>query len=234
MPNAIITGATQGIGKAIAEKLLSEGFSIAICARSEEDLNTLKKEWAEQYPQAHIHIKPTDLARKEEVIDFAGFIQEQFDTVDILVNNAGIFTPGTLAEEAEGHLEVLMNINLFSAYHITRRLLPNIRKSQKGHIFNICSVASLRAYPNGGSYGITKYALLGFSDNLREELKDQNIRVTSLCPGATYSRSWEHVDVSPERMMEAKDVADTLFSAYSMSAKSLVETVVMRPQLGDL
>src|SRR6185312_5050858 len=127
-----------------------------------------------------------------------------------------------------------MSVNLYSAYHLTRQLLPIIKEKKTGHIFNMCSVASLKAYPNGGSYGISKYALLGFSNNLREELIPFNIKVTALCPGATYSRSWEGSGVHPDRMMEGKDIADTLWASYTLSAQANVELIVIRPLKGDL
>jgi short-subunit dehydrogenase len=234
MPYAIITGATQGIGKAIAEKLLSEGFSIAVCARNKEDLQLLEKQWSSQYPNAIIIAHPTDLSRKEDVTDFAAIALEKFPQIDVLVNNAGTFIPGALADEPEGHLEMLMSVNLYSAYHLTRQLLPVMKEKKAGHIFNMCSVASLQAYPNGGSYGISKYALLGFSENLRAELMLFNIKVTALCPGATYSRSWEGSGVPADRMINSRDIASTLWAAYNLSAQANVETIVIRPLKGDL
>ncbi len=99
------------------------------------------------------------------------FTKEQIGELDILVNNAGCFIPGKISEEPDGVLEKLMDTNLYSAYYLTRGLLPLLKKSNKGHIFNMCSVASILPYENGGSYSITKYALLGFSKCLREELK---------------------------------------------------------------
>ena len=103
-----------------------------------------------------------------------------------------------------------------------------------GHIFNICSVASLKAYPHGGSYSISKYALLGFSENLRDELKHTGIKVTAVCPGATYTPSWEGSGVHPHRLMEAEDVAKMLLAAYKLSPQANVDTIVMRPVKGDL
>ena len=234
MAYAIVTGATQGIGKAIAEKLLREGFSIAICARSGAKLLSLQKEWQERYPDATIMAVEADLSIREQVGIFAQAVLEKFPVIDVLVNNAGTYLPGILAEEEEGQLEKMIGVNLYSAYWLTRLVLPAMLRAGSGHIFNMCSVASLRAYPNGGSYSISKYALLGFSDNLREELKLENIRVTSVCPGATYTPSWEGSGVEKERIMEAEDVATMVWSAFNLSARANVETIVMKPVKGDL
>ena len=234
MPVAVVTGATQGMGKIIAEKLLNEGFSIAVCARNKAKLLQLETEWKERYPTAAIMIYETDLTIKEELTDFATAALSHFPAIDLLVNNAGSYTPGTIADEPEGLLQSMIAVNLYSAYNLTRALLPSMKKKQSGHIFNICSIASLKAYPNGGSYSISKYALLGFSENLREELKDHNIKVTAICPGATYTPSWEGSGVPPERIMESADVANMLWSAYRLSPQANVETIVMRPVKGDL
>ena len=234
MPNAIITGATQGIGKAIAEKLLAEGFNVATCARTQADLDALQTEWTETYPGMQVITYRADMSEKQQVLDFAAHVLEQFSTIDILVNNAGLFFPGSLMEEPDGHLEQLMAVNLYSAYHITRSVIHNMPTNGKSHIFNLSSVAALKAYPNGGAYSITKYALTGFSDNLREEYKGKGIRVTTVCPGATHSRSWEGAAVAKGRLMEANDVAEIVWSAYSLSAQANVENIVMRPSQGDL
>ncbi len=234
MPYAIVTGATQGMGKVIAEKLLAEGFSIAVCARNKSKLQALQREWNEQYPEASVIIYDADMSIKEEADAFADTVLSNFPEIDLLVNNAGMYLPGTIGEEAEGMLEKMIGINLYSAYNLTRKILPGMKENMRGQIFNMCSIASLRAYPNGGSYSISKYALLGFSDNLREELKPYNIKVTAICPGATYTPSWEGSGVEPERIMEAADVANMLWGAYNLSAQANVETIVMRPVKGDL
>ncbi len=234
MPNAVITGASQGIGKAIAEKLIGHGFTVVVCARSKENLHKAAEEWLLQQPDAKIVVVSADLSTEAGVAQLSEVVKKTLPTVDILVNNAGTYQPGTLREEPEGILEGMIATNLYSAYRLTRKLLPMMEAAKCGHIFNMCSVASLKAYPNGGSYSISKYALLGFSDNLREELREHNIKVTSICPGATYSPSWENSGVSPERIMEVNDIADVLWNAYSLSRQALVETIVMRPALGDL
>lgn len=234
MPNAIITGATQGIGKALAEKLLSEGFDIAVCARTQADLDRCRQQWMAIYPERTILAIAADMSNKQQVLLFAEKVLARFKEVEILVNNAGLFFPGLITTEPDGQLEYLMQLNLYSAYYLTRSVLPSFSRSGKGHIFNICSVASHKAYPNGGAYGISKYAMLGFSENLRLELMPMNIRVTSISPGATNSRSWEGAGIDPERMMEPEDVSDIIWSAYSLSAKANVETIIIRPIKGDL
>ena len=98
----------------------------------------------------------------------------------------------------------------------------------------MCSISSIRAYPNGGSYAISKFALLGFSKVLREELKAFNIRVTAILPGATKTASWDGVNLPEDRFMAVEDVADTVYAAYALSGRSVVEEVLIRPQLGDI
>lgn len=233
MPYAIVSGGTQGIGKATAEKLLSNGYSVAICARNNNDLQELASQWKTQYPTAQILAIPTDMTKKEEVIAFAKKVMDAFPVIDVLVNNAGTYYPGSIATEPDGQLETLMTLNMYSAYHLTRAVLPAIKKNGKGHIFNMCSIASMRAYPNGGAYSISKYALLGFSENLRLELIPDNIKVTSICAGAVYTRSWGNT-VDPNRIMKPEDVADSIWSALSLSPQANIDTIIIRPQQGDL
>ncbi len=234
MPTAVITGATKGIGRAIAEKLLSEGFDVAVCARSTNDLRDLHDEWEREYPERKVFMQNVDVQNKMQVKDFARNILNNFKQIDILVNNAGLYFPGNLASEPDEQLESLMATNVYSAYHLTRALLPSMKKFRAGHIFNMCSVASLQAYPNGGAYSITKYALLGFSENLRFELRNDGIKVTAISPGAVWSNSWSSSGVSPDRMMKAEDIAEILWTTYNLSAQATVEHIVLRPQQGDL
>lgn len=231
--NGIITGATKGIGRAIAETFAQQGFQLALCARSTEDLINLKAELESKYA-TKILIFPADLSHKQQVLQFADFVKQHWQQAQILINNAGLFIPGALLTEPDDHLEKMLNLNLFSAYHLTRALLPLMLHQNQNHIFNICSVASQQVYRDTGSYSITKFALLGFSKSLRLELKDQGIKVTALLPGATFTDSWAGTDLPPQRLMEAREVAKAVWSAWDMGPTAVVEEIVMRPQLGDL
>ncbi len=161
-------------------------------------------------------------------------VREVMGGVDILVNNAGTFTPGSIVEEPDGTLELMMETNLYSAYYATKRLYSMIEQSDHGHIINISSIAGVTAYPNGGAYGISKFAMQGFSKNLRSELMQKGVRVTSVLPGATWTASWEGSGVERDRIMEADDIAEAVMSAIRMGPKAVVEEVIVRPQLGDL
>jgi short-subunit dehydrogenase len=231
---AVITGATKGIGRAIAESLATEGYDIAVCSRSQDDLNLMQKNFAERFPRAKFFSQVADVSKKEEVLKFAQTLENQWGRVDVLVNNAGTYLPGAIHTEGEGQLEKLMETNLYSAYYLTRALVPLMIARKKGYIFNMCSVASTTAYPNGGSYSISKFALLGFSKNLREELKPHGIKVTSILPGATWSDSWAGFEAPEERLMQPRDIAEVIVSALRMSAGAVIEDIVLRPQLGDL
>lgn len=229
----VITGASRGIGAAIVERFASEGARIFACALHAGRLEDVVAGWRKKYPQSEFHAYPADLGTKQGAESFAQWVAGQA-TPDILVNNAGNFRPGSILGEEDGSLEQMLSVNLMSAYQITRILVPLMIKKGRGHIFNMCSIASLRAYPAGGSYGIAKYALAGFSENLREELKSKNIKVTALYPGAVLTESWGDFDNSNNRIMEASDIASMIFSAASLSPAAVVEHIVLRPQLGDL
>ncbi|MFK7809242.1 MAG: SDR family oxidoreductase [Saprospiraceae bacterium] len=230
----IITGATKGIGRAIAAAFAERGADLAINSRTAADLESMKADFAKAYPTIKVLTKATDMGDKASVLEFADYVKSQWGTIDVLVNNAGVFIPGELAKEENGMLEQMIETNLYSAYYLTRALLPLMHAHKKGHIFNICSIASLIAYPNGGSYSISKFALLGFSKVLREELKEKSIKVTAILPGATWSNSWAGVDLPESRLMQAEDIAKAVLGAYEMGPSAVVEEVVVRPLLGDL
>jgi len=232
--SVVISGATKGIGRALAEKFAQEGFDVVVNARNENDLHEMGDAFAKQYPESQFFSRPTDMSQKAEAIAFGKFAQEKLGQIDVLINNAGFFLPGLISEEEDNNLERQIETNLYSAYHLTRALIGDMKNRKSGHVFNMCSVASLIAYPNGGSYSISKFALLGFSKVLREEMKPHGIRVSSIMPGAVLTDSWANYEGPAERLMKSSDLADLLWSIYNLSGQTVVEDVVLRPQLGDL
>jgi short-subunit dehydrogenase len=231
--NVIITGASKGLGKAIAEKFAAADHQLFLCSRNKEELYATQQALIQKNVNTKVKIMAVDISRKENAISFGEFCLAA-GAPDILINNAGSFLPGTIHTEKDGVFDQMLAINLHSAYHLTRTVLSKMMEAKNGHIFNMCSIASLNAYKNGGSYSISKFALLGFSRNLREELKPFNIKVTAVIPGAVYTDSWSKTDVQPERIMEADDIANMIYAASLLSPQACVEEIIMRPQLGDL
>ncbi len=232
--NVIITGATKGIGRAVAELFAAQGANLAVCSRNAADLASMKNQFKMDYPEIEVLTEVVDVSKKDQVEHFAERILEQWDDVTVLVNNAGLFYPGEILQEEDGKMEQMVETNLYSAYHLTRKIAPVMAEKGKGHIFNMCSIASLFAYPNGGSYTISKFAMLGFSKVLREELKNKGVKVTSVLPGATWSASWEGAPFPEDRLMPAEDIAHLVLNAFQLSNQSVVEEIIVRPQLGDL
>ena len=232
--NIIITGGSKGMGKAMAERFAAGKNNIFICARDEKELRKTAEEIEKSYPGCSVKYYQTDLRDRQSLNEFSQWLIDQQIDIDVLINNAGYFIPGSIYNEEEDVLEKMISINLYSAYHLTRALLPKMIERKAGHIFNMCSIASLNAYANGGSYSISKFALMGFSKNLREELKPFGIKVTAVYPGAVYTSSWEGAGINPSRIMEVDDIATMVYAAAHLSPQACVEEIVIRPILGDL
>lgn len=232
--HVVITGASRGIGLAIARVFARRGDSLLLVSKSDFALYKALEQLSLEFPGVPMKAMPYDLSKKEEAISCAEWVINSAGYPDILINNAGFFEPGNVMDEPDGLLESQLATNLESAYHLTRALLPAMIKRKSGHIFNMCSIASLHAYPNGGAYSISKYAMHGFSANLRGELKQHGIKVTAVFPGAVFTDSWGNFDNSANRIMVADDVAQMVLAASQLSPAACVEEILMRPLLGDL
>ncbi|GAB3177419.1 SDR family oxidoreductase [Telluribacter humicola] len=232
-PLAVVTGGTKGIGRALVERFVRGGFDVVTCARHEQDLAALQKDIAHS-GSGQVLCQQADLSLRSDLDNFITFVNSLDRPVNVLVNNTGVFMPGQIHNEEEGVLEKTIETNVYSAYHLTRGLIRNMMEQKKGHIFTMCSTASITAYPNGGSYCISKFALYGMTKVLREEMKPFGVKVTAILPGATLTNSWEGTDLPEERFMKAEDVAETIWGAYHLSAGAVIEDILMRPQLGDI
>lgn len=232
MKTIVVTGATRGMGRAIAEKFAAQGFSVAFCARNENEVEEFANYLDIQYRVQTVPFV-CDLAEKNEIRAFADEIKEHFDHLDVLVNSAGMFIPGQIIGEDEGVFEKLMAVNVAAPYFLVRQLQSQLLQNPHSHIFTICSTASIVAGVNGGSYCISKHAVLGLTKSLREELKDKNVKVTALLPGSTFTSSWHGSGVDPNRLIAADDIANAVWAAYNTAPSTVIEEVLIRPQLGD-
>ena len=230
---AVVTGASKGIGFSVAQRLAEAGFSLFIVGRDNDRLVDAKSQLL-LAGAPEVYTFSGDLSQSDVAKDCVAAIANTWDSLTVLVNNAGVFLPGTMMEEEEGQFETLMTTNMNSAYHITKGLWTLLKKSPRAHVFNMCSIASITAYAAGGSYSVSKFAMLGFSKSLRLEGMPHDIRVTAILPGATLTESWAGVDLPSTRFIQPEDVANTLYSAFLINENTVMEEVILRPILGDI
>lgn len=227
--NAIVTGATKGIGRALVMHLAANNYNLALCARNADDVEKLIAELNALYPAMSFYGKATDLEKKSDVETFAEFALGNLGTVDLLINNAGLFLPSGLMDEAPDALERQMQVNLHTPHYLSKFFAKEMIRRKKGHIVNVCSTASLTLLTSSASYSISKAALLSLTRLLREELTPSGIRVTAVIPGATLTDSWAGTTLPPDRFVLPEDVAKAVFSAVSMSDGANVDEIVIRP-----
>lgn len=233
-PIVLITGASQGIGSAIARMFAREirGVRLALVARSERNLRAVAK--ACTGLGAKVEFFPCDVSDETEVATMAAAVAKRFGAVDVLINNAGTFAGAPFAELTVADFDRIVAANLRSAFLVTRAFLPAMQRRKRGDIFFMSSIAGLGAYPNGAAYCAAKFGVTGLAQVLRAETKQAGIRVCCVHPGATWSPSWSQSGVKRERLMPAEDVARAFLDVYRLGRNTVVEEIVLRPQLGDL
>ena len=233
-PVILVTGASQGIGAAIAKTFAREikGCRLALVARTAKKLATVTR--ACERLGATATAFACDVSDDKAVTKLKREVTKEFGTVDVLVNNAGSFAGAPLLQYSVEDFDRMIAVNLRSVFLMSRAFVPGMVKAKRGDVFNMSSIAGQVAYPGGAGYSAAKFGVAGLSKVMREELKDKGVRVCTVYPGATMSPSWDGVGVPAERMMPAEDVAQAFYAVYSMTRRTVVEEIVLRPQLGDL
>ncbi len=225
--NAVITGATKGIGKAIAVQLAAKGYDLVLLARNLSDLEQLRSTL--QTAHNRILIYAVDCGNKEQVHHFFNTYGAEIGFADVLVNNVGIFLPGNLLDEPDGQFEQQQATNLNSTYYFSKFFGRKMREQRMGHIFNICSVASKAPAENAGSYSVTKASMLSLNYVLRQELAPYNVKVTAFLPGSTKTASWEGTEIPDEKFVQPEDIATTLYAILNLSKGVNVDEVLITP-----
>jgi len=226
-PTAIITGATKGIGKAIALELAQSGYNIITCSRNLEELSKLETE-LKNFGINVLTIQ-ADCSIKEEVFGFVKKAMVFAPIIDILVNNVGIFKPGSLLDEEDDVFEIQQQINVNASYYIGKRIGKLMRQQGFGHIFNICSVASKSPVENAGSYSVTKAAMLSLNHVMRRELAPHHVKVTAIIPGSTYTASWEGTTLDKAKFVQPEDIAKTVRTVLQLSDGANVDEITIAP-----
>ena len=233
-PLILITGASQGIGAAIAQVFAAgiPGVRLALVARNEKNLRATARECLKL--GAEVELFPCDVTKEKAVAAMARAVAKHFGPLDVLINNAGAFAMAPFAKTSTAVFDDMLATNLRSAFLVTQAFLPAMMKRRRGDIFFMSSIAGLDAYPQAAAYCAAKFGVTGLAKVLRAETKAAGIRVCCVHPGATWSPSWAKSGVKPQRIMPAEDIAQAILDVYRLSRRTVVEEIVLRPQLGDV
>lgn len=223
--NAIITGGTRGIGFATAKALAEEGVNIAIVGRNPETLvesiGELKKTGVTVIGASG------DISNPDDVEQLIKEIEETFDRVDILINNAGIMQHGPFLDSKFEDFEQMMNINVFGMYHMLKRVLPKMTGQNQGDVVNIASVSGLRSSKNSSLYAATKFAVIGMTEGLLQEMRPHNIRMSYLTPSAVMTDLIGEQKLEEESMTHPEDIADIVVNNLKINPRTFVKNAEM-------
>lgn len=234
MKNALITGSTKGMGRAISISFANEGINVAICSRNEKELLKFKEELQGLNPDIKVFAQVADGSKKAELLKFAADAEQELGFMDIVVNSLGMFVPASILDESDDVFEKQVNTNLMPTYELYRYFGKTMMAARKGHFFNICSVASLNPIAQAGTYSVTKYALLGLTKVMRLEMQDHGVKVTAIIPGSTLTDSWKDAVVDKDTMVLPEDIASAITNIYKMSAGANVDEIIIKPAPGQI
>ncbi len=234
MKNALITGATKGMGRSIAIAFAKEGINLAVCSRNEKELADFKQELLKINPDIKVVAQLADGSIKEQLLQFAGVAQEQLGFINIIVNNLGMYDHTSILDEGEAAFDKQLHTNLMPTYHLYRYFGKAMMEAREGHIFSICSVAALNPIAEAGSYSVTKFALLGLNKVMRLEMQPYNVKVTAIIPGSTLTNSWKDVVVDKDKFVSPEDIASAIVNIYKMSTGANVDEIIIRPVGGQV
>lgn len=230
MKVAIVTGASRGIGQAIARVLAGKGWKLALSARSARDLEAL----AAELPEAVA--VPGDVTRSEDVRRLVEAAMERWGRVDALVNNAGLTRVARFEDVREEDFDRVMAVNVKGPFLCAQAVLPIMRRQGSGDILNVVSIAAKRVFPEWSVYCASKFALDGLGKALAEEVKGSGIRVSAIYPGATDSPLWDVVgpDIPRGGMMRPEAVAEAVAFMLDQPASARLSELVLDPAAGDV
>lgn len=218
---AVVTGASKGLGAAIARRFAREGIRVVACARTEDKLRQV----AESDPDRILPV-PCDVTQSQQVKRVIDTALEHFGRIDISVNNAGLGRFGKVHELSEEDWDEMMAVNLKGAFLACKYAIPHLIR-QKGHIVNISSVAGTVTFPGGGGYCASKFGLMALSDVLTQELKPHEVKVCTLCPGSILTE----FGAAKPYALKPEQVAETVWQMVSAPAGVIYNQIIMRPQV---
>ncbi len=222
--NALITGAGKGIGKAIAIALAKEGVNVILVARTQEEIDSVAAKVRSLRVKA-LAIT-ADVADIHSVNAAVAKALAEFGTIDILINNAGIAAFGKFLELEPTDWERIIQVNLMGTYYVTRAVLPNMIERQTGDIINISSTAGLSGNALTSAYSASKFAVLGLTESLMQEVRKHNIRVTALTPSTVatdMAKELNLTDGNPDKVMQAEDMAELIIAQLKLNRRVFIK-----------
>lgn len=227
---AVVTGATEGIGRAIAFRLGRTGAKLAICARTEKNVRAVLKDLhAERLDAIGM---PCDVSDAGRVDAFAAFVTNERGAPKILVNNAGIGRFAPLEELSLEDWDATIAVNLRSLYLVTRAFLAGLKAAGGASIVNIASLAGRNGFEGGTAYCASKHAVLGFSKALMLEVRKHGVRVIAVCPGSVatpFMDKQQRFHPNRDRVLTAEDVAETVLATLTIPERAMVSELDIRP-----
>ncbi|WP_110933202.1 3-ketoacyl-ACP reductase [Paenibacillus bouchesdurhonensis] len=223
---AIITGAGKGIGKAIAMALAKEGTHLGLIARTTSDLETLQSELKESYG-IKVAIASADISDQAAAEQAVNTLVAELGGVDILINNAGIAKFGKLVDMDPKDWERIIQVNLMGTYYMTRAVLPKMIDQNQGNIINIASTAGERGFATGSAYNASKFAVMGLTEAVMQEVRKNNIRVVALTPSTVNTELAVNAGLNigdEDRMMQPDDVAELALATLKLPQRVFVKT----------
>lgn len=226
----VVTGATEGIGRAVAGALASRGARLAICART---TGSVERAVAGLRASGATVVGGTcDVSEEPSVAAFAALVHAELGPVDVLINNAGLAHFVPVVEMRTADFDRIMAVNVRGTFLMTRAFLPDMLGRQRGHIVNIASLAGRNPVPNGAAYAAAKHAVLGFSKSLFAEVRTHGVRVTAICPGSVVTPFFEKSGAlleRPQAKLQPEDVAEAVIAALLLPERALVSELDIRP-----
>ncbi len=222
------------MGRAIAAAFAQQGISLAINSRNAAELASFKNELLQINPAIKVFTAVADGSNKTELLQFAADAQQELGNINIIVNNLGMYKYAKILDEENDTFEKMINTNLMPAYELYRFFGKSMIAAREGHIFNICSVASLNPVVEAGSYSVTKAALLNLNNAMRLEMQEHGVKVTAVIPGSTLTDSWKGQDVDKDTMVLPEDIASAIVNIYNMSKGANVDQIIIKPAAGQL
>lgn len=230
---ALVTGATRGIGLAVARALAAEGCDLILTGRSEAALNRVGAEF--RRAKTRVLIQACDVRDPNSVDDLFRSVRRQFKRLDILINNAGIAHANLPVDKLPYPVwKDVLETNLDGVFLVTQAALAIMKRG--GTIVNNLSIAANRVFAGSAAYNASKHGALGLTNTLREELRPKGIRVIGLLPGATNTDIWKTLwpEAPRRKMMSAETVAEAIVSAILLPGNATVENIEILPSTGTL